>query len=65
MNKKLGIADFFLWNDGAKAAESYRQGWHHVAIIRGLDKQIPSRNPLLRVLFTKILGLLSLFRMQK
>ena len=26
MNKKLGIADFFLWNDGAKAAESYRQG---------------------------------------
>ena len=66
MNKKLGIADFFCGMMGLKQrSRTGREGWHHVAIIRGLDKQIPSRNPLLRVLFTKILGLLSLFRMQK
>ena len=66
MNKKLGIADFFCGIMGLKQrSRTSRGGIIIVAIIRGVDKQIPSRNPLLRVLFTKILGLLSLFRMQK
>lgn len=66
MNKKLGIADFFCGMMGLKQrSRTSRGGIIIVAIIRGVDKQIPSRNPLLRVLFTKILGLFSLFRMQK
>ena len=66
MNKKLGIADFFCGMMGLKQrSRTSRGGIIIVAIIRGVDKQIPSRNPLLRMLFTKILGLLSLFRMQK
>ena len=66
MNKKLGIADFFCGMMGLKQrSRTSRGGIIIVAIIRDLDKQIPLKNPLLRVLFTKILGLLSLFMMQK
>lgn len=65
MNKKLGIADFFCGMMGLKQRSRTGRGGIIVAIIRGVDKQIPLKNPLLLVLFTKILGLLSLFRMQK
>ena len=66
MNKKLGIADFFCGMMGLKQrSRTSRGGIIIVAIIRGLDKQIPLKNPLLRVLFTKILGLVAFFRMQK
>ena len=66
MNKKLGIADFFCGMMVLKQrSRTGRGGIIIVAIIRDLDKQIPLKNPLLRVLFTKILGLVALFRMQK
>ena len=66
MNKKLGIADFFCGMMGLKQrSRTSSGGIIIVAIIRDLDKQIPSRNPLLRVPFTKILGLVAFFRMQK